>query len=186
MKFSEYEALSASGQSVHVDETAVPREARPFQGHRAGAVTRGLAALFDLGIVVVAVILINAFAAILRFIIFRTAGLDLPEVQWSIAFGAVLLWGSWTWGWAITGRSFGGHIMGLRVVNHAGGQLGWASAAVRAVFCAAVPIGLLWAFVSRKNRSLQDVVMQTSVIHDWVMTIPTVPEEVERSQGSEQ
>ncbi len=96
--------------------------------------------------------------------------------------GAALLWASWTWGWAITGRSFGGHIMGLRVVNHAGDQLGWAGAAVRAVFCAAVPIGLLWAFVSRKNRSLQDVVMRTSVIHDWVMTIPSVPKEDQRSQ----
>jgi uncharacterized RDD family membrane protein YckC len=182
MKFSEYEALAARGQSLHVDEASVPREARPFQGHRAGAVTRGLAALIDLGLVVVTVIIINACAAILRFIIVRTAGMEIPHIQWSIVLGAALLWASWTWGWAITGRSFGGHIMGLRVVNHAGDQLGWAGAAVRAVFCAAVPIGLLWAFVSRTNRSLQDVVMRTSVIHDWVMTIPSVPEEDQRSQ----
>lgn len=186
MKFSEYEALSARGQSLHVDEASVPREARAFQGHRAGAVTRGLAALIDLGLVVVTVLIINAFAAFLRFIIVRTAGMEIPHIQWSIVLGVVFLWASWTWGWAITGRSFGGHIMGLRVVNHAGDQLGWAGAAVRAIFCVAVPIGLLWAFVSRKNRSLQDVVMRTSVIHDWVMTIPSVPEEDQRSQDSAQ
>ena len=92
MKFSEYEALAARGQSLHVDEASVPREARPFQGHRAGAVTRGLAALIDLGLVVVTVIIINACAAILRFIIVRTAGMEIPHIQWSIVLGAALLW----------------------------------------------------------------------------------------------
>ena len=177
MKFSEYEAIAARGQAPQVGDASVPREARPFQGHRAGAVTRALAALIDLGIVVLTVIAVNALAAIIRFIVARTSGLDIPHLQWSIVLGAALLWGSWTWGWAITGRSFGGHIMGLRVVNRSGGQLGWASAALRAAFCVAVPIGLFWALVSRANRSLQDVVMRTIVIHDWVMTIPTVPDE---------
>jgi uncharacterized RDD family membrane protein YckC len=107
----------------------------------------------------------------------RTAGLDLPHVQWSIVLGAVFLWSSWTWGWAVTGRTFGGHIMGLRVVSRSGEALGWATAAVRAAFCLVFPIGLLWVLVSRSNRSFQDTFMRTSVIHDWVMTIPSVPEE---------
>ena len=177
MKFSEYGASVAAGQKTEVGDSSVPKEARPFQGHRAGLVTRALAALIDLGLVALTVIALNAIAAIIRFLVVRTAGFEIPHVEWSIALGAFLLWSSWTWGWAVTGRTFGGHIMGLRVVNHAGGPLGWAAAAVRAVFCLALPIGLLWVLVSRANRSVQDVVMRTSVIHDWVMTIPTVPEE---------
>ncbi len=38
--------------SAHVDP--IPREARPFQGHRAGLVTRIAAAAIDLGIVLIA------------------------------------------------------------------------------------------------------------------------------------
>ena len=68
--------------------------------------------------------------------------------------------------------------MGLRVVSRSGDALGWATAAVRAVFCLAFPIGLLWVLLSRSNRSFQDTFMRTSVIHDWVMSIPSVPEEI--------
>jgi uncharacterized RDD family membrane protein YckC len=177
MKFSEYEASIAAGQKSEVGDSSVPREARPFQGHRAGLVTRAVAALIDLGIVALTVVALNAIAAIVRFLVVRTAGLDLPHVQWSIVLGAVFLWSSWTWGWAVTGRTFGGHIMGLRVVSRSGEALGWATAAVRAAFCLVFPIGLLWVLVSRSNRSFQDTFMRTSVIHDWVMTIPSVPEE---------
>ena len=38
--------------SAHVDP--IPREARPFQGHRAGLVTRIAAAAIDFGIVLIA------------------------------------------------------------------------------------------------------------------------------------
>jgi hypothetical protein len=38
--------------SAHVDP--IPREARPFQGHRAGLVTRTTAVAVDLGIVIIA------------------------------------------------------------------------------------------------------------------------------------
>ena len=42
----------AAAMSAHVDP--IPREARPFQGHRAGLVTRIAAAVIDLGIVIIA------------------------------------------------------------------------------------------------------------------------------------
>jgi uncharacterized RDD family membrane protein YckC len=57
--------------------------------------------------------------------------------------------------------------MGLRVVSYRGGRMTLPGALLRAVFCAAVPIGLLWVAVSRENRSLQDVVLRTSVVYDW-------------------
>ena len=43
---------------------------------------------------------------------------------------------------------------------------------VRALFCTVFPFGLLWAIVSGANRSVQDVVLRTNVIYDWVISIP--------------
>jgi hypothetical protein len=40
-------------------------------------------------------------------------------------------------------------------------------ALVRAAFCVIFPIGLLWVLFSGQNRSLQDLVLRTSVIYDW-------------------
>jgi hypothetical protein len=38
---------------------------------------------------------------------------------------------------------------------------------VRAALYAIFPIGLLWVLGSGQNRSLQDLVLRTSVIYDW-------------------
>ena len=69
--------------------------------------------------------------------------------------------------WSISGRTYGDVVMGLRVVNFRGHRLHVVGALVRAVACAAFPIGLLWVAVSRENRSVQDMVLRTSVIYDW-------------------
>jgi hypothetical protein len=37
---------------------------------------------------------------------------------------------------------------------------------VRAVLCTLVPVGLLWVLVSRDNRSVQDLLLRTSVLYD--------------------
>ena len=41
------------------------------------------------------------------------------------------------------------------------------TALLRAVFNVVFPLGLAWVVVSRQNRSIQDVVLRTSVIYDW-------------------
>jgi uncharacterized RDD family membrane protein YckC len=81
--------------------------------------------------------------------------------------------------WTNTGRSVGKRVIGLRVVNVSGGRLGLPTAFLRALFCAAIPIGLFWAAVSRGNRSVQDIVLRTSVLYDWrLAVIGTVPGKV--------
>jgi uncharacterized RDD family membrane protein YckC len=62
--------------------------------------------------------------------------------------------------------------MGLRVVNLHGVLLRVPLAFLRAVFCVVFPVGLFWVAFSRENRSLQDVVLRTSVIHDWLIRVP--------------
>ena len=66
-----------------------------------------------------------------------------------------------------TGRTYGNHVMGLRVVNREGRRLHPLVAFVRATLYSILPIGLLWVLVSGQNRSLQDLLVRTSVIYDW-------------------
>ena len=69
--------------------------------------------------------------------------------------------------WMGSGRTYGNLVMGLRVVNGKGRRLHPLNALTRAVFYIIFPIGLLWVVVSGQNRSLQDLVLRTSVIYDW-------------------
>jgi uncharacterized RDD family membrane protein YckC len=68
--------------------------------------------------------------------------------------------------WWFTGRSYGKHVMGLRVVGRHGDSVGPLTALVRAIFCVGFPIGLLGC-AWRNRRSLQDVILRTSVVYDW-------------------
>ena len=149
----------------------LPRDARPYQGRRAGLVTRMVAAALD-GVVVVLVLLV-AYAALATFLfLVDPRGFSFPDVGplFSLTAGFVVLVVYQTLAWRLTGHTYGGLVMGLRVVNARGRRLRWAGSFARAVFCAVVPIGLLWVAVSRENRSVQDVVLRTSVVYDWQPT----------------
>jgi uncharacterized RDD family membrane protein YckC len=107
-------------------------------------------------------------------IIERVQGATLPQFGWSVALGFLLLWLAWTYAWSTTGRSLGMHIMGLRIVGYSGHRVRLPVAALRSIFCMLFPIGLIWVIFSPANRSLQDVVLRTSVVHDWVVGLPTI------------
>jgi uncharacterized RDD family membrane protein YckC len=146
----------------------IPVEARRFQGQRAGVVTRTIASAVDFAVVVA--ILSGAYVGVvaLRFVLDPTR-LSFPSVEpivMLIAYSVVLFL-YLTIFWATTGRTYGGHVMGLRVVNFRGVRVHLAGAILRAAFCTVFPIGLFWCAVSRQNRSVQDVVLRTSVIYDW-------------------
>lgn len=53
------------------------------------------------------------------------------------------------------------------MVNYRGERMTLPGALLRALLCTTVPIGLLWVAFSRENRSLQDLLLRTSVIYDW-------------------
>ena len=152
--------------SAHVDP--VPHEARPFQGHRAGLVTRIAAAAIDLGVVIIAlgVTYLGVFA-VLFLVDPRNFTAPTPSPGLVYAAGCLLLTLYLAVGWMGSGRTYGNHLMGLRVVNNRGRRLHPLNALVRAVFYVILPIGLLWVLVSGQNRSLQDLVLRTSVIYDW-------------------
>jgi uncharacterized RDD family membrane protein YckC len=148
--------------------SAVPRQARSFQGHRAGIVSRVAAAAVDTIAVVVAVLVGYLAVAGVQFLVkprdFHFHGLG-PEG--TLLVGAVVLVGYLTAAWAIGGRTYGDLLMGLRVVTTRGHRLSWIRAAIRAVLYLVVPLGLLWVAIDRRGRSLQDIVLRTAVVYDW-------------------
>jgi uncharacterized RDD family membrane protein YckC len=152
---------------------SVPREARPYQGHRAGLVSRLVAAGIDLAVTLATLIVVYAAWTTLVFIL-DPRGFSFPKptllLDWLV--GMIVLTIYLTAAWSTTGRTYGQHVMGLRVVNVHGGRLRVWTAFLRAVFCVAFPVGLFWVAVSRENRSLQDVLLRTSVIHDWLVRVP--------------
>lgn len=146
----------------------IPREARRYQGQRAGLITRGLAAGIDIGVVAVAMAaLYLGFSAVL--FLYRPSSFRLPTPSWEVtlAVGYILLTIYLTGFWRGGGRTYGCHVMGLRVVDRVGERLHLAPAFLRSVLCTIFPVGLLWVAVSRENRSIQDLIVRTSVIYDW-------------------
>jgi uncharacterized RDD family membrane protein YckC len=146
----------------------VPASARDYQGHRAGVVSRVAAAVIDA--LVVAALLAAAWLGVyaVRFTLdSRHASLPSPgrdaTVSIASAFAVVYLASCW---WTI-GRTYGDQVLGLRVVGMRGHRPGVTVAVIRAVAYVVFPIGLLWTAVSRQNRSVQDLVLRTSVIYDW-------------------
>lgn len=175
--FREFRERPSSAVDVFHQEAILPSSSRRFQGERAGFVSRAIAAGIDVTLIFVVVLLTAAGLWMLSFILDPTApGVDLqgriPEIAVLVLYGYFLNWLYWTICWGASGRTIGNLVMGLRVVNHHGDRMRWGGAALRALFCTTVPIGLLWVLVSGANRSVQDVVMRTSVIYDWVISIP--------------
>lgn len=146
----------------------LPREARPYQGRRAGVVTRMVAALIDGAVVVLVLVAGYAGLAGLLFMV-DPRNFQFPDTtllrSFAAGFAVSVLY--LTVAWSISGRTYGDLVMGLRVVSFRGQKLRVVSALVRAVFCTMFPIGLLWCAVSPANRSVQDVVLRTSVVYDW-------------------
>ncbi|MEO8328771.1 MAG: RDD family protein [Candidatus Nanopelagicales bacterium] len=153
---------------THDGLSALPIEARPFQGQRAGIVSRVVAACIDFGVVIVGLVVVYLSWSALDFLLDpATFRFPRPTFAAAVAVDGLLLILYFTASWATTGRSYGGHLLGLRVVNFRGDQLRWFGALLRAAICVFFPLGLFWVVLSNENRSIQDVILRTSVIYDW-------------------
>jgi uncharacterized RDD family membrane protein YckC len=146
----------------------IPAEARRFQGLRAGVVTRTTAGAIDYTLIAIVTIGTWLGYVVLKFLIDpRNLAVDVWPAWVFIVLGYVYMVLYLMVGWRVTGRSFGSRLMGLRVVDRKGRRLSWPLALVRAALCTLVPVALFWCVISRENRSAQDVLLRTSVIHDW-------------------
>ena len=150
----------------------LPPAARSVQGLRAGLISRVIAGAIDY--LTVALLTVGAYIA---FIVFRflldPRNYRLPDLTiGTIVTAGLLLLVLYLWGcWATYGRTLGNRVVGLRVVGRHGGRVNWFVALLRALVCTFFPIGIMWCAISRENRSVQDIVLRTSVIHDWPRSI---------------
>lgn len=148
--------------------SAIPVEARHYQGAAAGIVTRIVANALDA--LVVGVTLAGGYAAYvaLRLVLTpRTFRRVEPSWWWLLEAFLVGLVAYLTAAWWISGRTFGGNVMGIRVTRGDGARLGLVRSFARAATSVLFPIGLLWCVAGPGHRSLQDLVLRTRVVYDW-------------------
>jgi uncharacterized RDD family membrane protein YckC len=143
-------------------------EARALQGHRAGFASRVVADLVDLGVAWLLGLSVLAAAGVARYLLtgppFQLAVLP----NWLDAgAGAAIPVAYLALTWAATGRSVGKQLVGLRVVHRCGRRLALWRSLARAVMYVLFPAGRLWVLASRRNGSLQDLVVGTAVVYDW-------------------
>jgi uncharacterized RDD family membrane protein YckC len=133
----------------------------------AGIVSRGLAAVVDMVIVVVTMgalylgLVLTALAV--NPATFRFPALNLI-FSTTVTLGVSVLY--LTGCWALSGRTVGAVFLGIRVQGRQNRPLRIAVAALRALACVLFPVGLLWVAVDRQRRSVQDILLGSRVIYD--------------------
>ena len=133
----------------------------------AGIVSRGLAAVVDMMVVLVTMGLIYLGLALATLMLNPAAfRFPAPNLIFSttVTLGVSVLY--LTGCWALSGRTLGTVLLGVRVVDRRGKPLRIAVAALRALACVLFPVGLLWVAVDRQRRSAQDIVLGSRVIYD--------------------
>jgi uncharacterized RDD family membrane protein YckC len=139
-------------------------------------VTRTLGSAIDAVVVSLIVVVLYLAWSGLVFVADPT-GFRFPQPSFGIllavALGTLTLYLAACW-W-VTGRTYGSHIMGLRVISRRGTRLRLPVALLRALMCALFPVGLFWVVVSARNQSVQDIVVRTRVIYDWEPNPPAPP-----------
>lgn len=146
-------------------------------GRNAGIVSRSLASLIDLAVVLG--LMVGTYGAIVLVLLFvRVSDFTWPRVPWlftvpmflgmAIVYLAVC--------WAAFGRTVGQALMGLRVVRRRKSDgptrqaedvpLHLVQAVLRALACTFFPIGLGWVIISPDRASVQDLVLRTRVTYE--------------------
>lgn len=169
--FSEWQRGEGSHTAA---DYSIPEDAREFQGERAGFATRFLASTIDVALVALLMMGIWLGIEILQLIFTPGVEVQPPRAATLVLWGYVFTTFYWTVAWATSGRSLGAWVMGVRVVNRKGDRLSWPISLARAAFSVGFPVGLAWALISKRNRSVQDVVLRTIVIYDWSPRAPLV------------
>jgi len=146
-----------------------PEQTRPdIQGRRAGFVTRMLANVVDAGVVIGVLAAGWTTVTVVKFL-WSPKGFHLPAPSFALmlVLGGAIEFVYLAVAWRTWGRTWGDELFGLRVLSFRGTRMRWPGAAARAALCVFVPIGIFWVIVSAQNRSVQDVLLRTSVVYDW-------------------
>lgn len=148
--------------------SSLPERARRYQGERAGIASRVIANSIDVAVIVVMMVVVYFAVAAVAFLV-RPRSFTFPAPPFGLVLlvGSVLMFCYFAVAWMTSGRTYGDHVLGLRVVGRKGAPLRPSGAIARSAICTIFPIGLFWTAVDPGNRCLQDVFLRTQCIYDW-------------------
>ncbi len=158
--------------------------ARAAQGQRAGFVSQAAAAALDAAWILVVDAAVLAVIGFLRFLATnRDYRFPQPGPGWNalviVVIGVLLLWSAWSG----SGRAPGMGLIGLRVVGRDGEQLSSVRAFWRALLgVLTLGLGVLWVLVSRKNKSIYDLLVGSAVVYEWRARVATDLPETRQNQ----
>jgi len=147
-----------------------PRRAE-ISGHYAGPVSRLLAYLTDWFVSSAAFgLIIGGIAGASRAMF----GVDIPW-DWQVGVVGLAAFSVWEFlyfwvGVAISGRTLGMSVVGIKVVTDEGRPISPGRAAVRVLvlpISIATLVGVFGIVLDRKQRALHDLVASTAVVYDW-------------------
>jgi len=147
-----------------------PRRAE-ISGHYAGPVSRLLAYLTDWFVSSAAFgLIIGGIAGASRAMF----GVDIPW-DWQVGVVGLAAFSVWEFlyfwvGVAISGRTPGMSVLGIKVVEREGRPVTPSHAAIRALvlpISIATVVGMLGVVFDARQRALHDVAAKTAVVYDW-------------------
>jgi uncharacterized RDD family membrane protein YckC len=138
-----------------------------LQGHRAGFVSRLSADAIDAVVVLAIHVVVVLVVTAVRYLFTRSFKLPNPPTWVTLATYWVIALIYLESGWGGTGKTLGKQVVGVRVVRVDGTRLGAGPAFLRALLYLVFPAGLIWILFSRKNSSVQDLLVRSVVVYDW-------------------
>ena len=144
----------------------ISSEPVPDAERTAGIITRGLAAVIDLLVVLLIMSALYGGLVLVR-LVYSPAAFSLPSLNAvfstvvTFVVAVVYLTGCWT----VSGSTAGAMAMGLRVIGRRSQRVRLPVGLLRAIGCVVFPIGLLWVVVDKRRRSLHDIVFRTRVLY---------------------
>lgn len=156
-------------------------------GYPAGFVTRLMAFAIDTAVLLLIYAIgsatitgtLNLFGLTSMVSTFLTSGTILGDLTLALIGLAsfLLVTGYGTFAWYLTGATIGDTLMGLEVVDLAGGRLTFWRSIRRmiGVYVAAIPLflGFIWVLFSKDRRGWHDMIGGSFVVYSW----PAKPEE---------
>jgi uncharacterized RDD family membrane protein YckC len=127
-----------------------------------------------LGAILVDFVVVVLIAVALLIVAAGIRALFTGEVEVEVSSDAVrgplatlLVLAYFAYGWGLNGRTAGKVALGLRVVRQDGSDISFGRGVARALLYLIFLPGILWSAVSRKNASVQDLILGTAVVYDW-------------------
>jgi len=138
----------------------------PEPPRNAGIVSRCVAAVIDLGVVLV-IIGVVYVGLILTRLALNPSAFQFPAIgvlfSTTATFSISVLYLAGCW--VVSGCTAGAVVMGLRVKGRKSERLPGVVALLRAVACVVFPVGLAWVAVDPQRRSVQDLIFRSRVVY---------------------